>query len=113
MAVHSTSFIVMEFVIGAVGIPAFGVFSLFRGGTRLGLYLLSIGINYIPLLIYAVIIARKKSAKQDAAYELAHKTTEAKRYFRGQLVLLVPFIIVPVALYQEMARGKSSTPTPK
>src|SRR5690348_11643613 len=86
MAVHSPRFILAEFVIGAIGIPAFGVFSLFRGGTKMGLYSLSIGINYIPLLIYAAIIARKNSAKQEVAYELGHKRTEAKRYFRGQLL---------------------------
>lgn len=102
MAVHSPKFIVSEFVLGVVGIPAFGIFSLFRGATIMGWYLIGIGINYIPLLIYAVIIARKKSAKEEAAYELEHKTVEARRYFRGQLIILVPFILAPMALYQEM-----------
>jgi len=75
MAVHSPRFIVTEFVIGALGIPALGVFSISRGGMEMGLYLLSIGTNYMPLLIYAVIIAMKKSAMREAAYELGHKTS--------------------------------------
>lgn len=109
MAVHSPTFIVIEFVIGVLGIPALGLYSLFKGGTRMGLYLLGIGINYLPLLVYAVIIARKRSANREAAYELSHKPTEAKRYLVGQLILLAPFIVVPLALYQEIFQAKGST----
>jgi hypothetical protein len=54
--------ILAEFSIGVVGSLALGLFALIRshsvGGIALGSYLLFIGINYVPLLVYAISIVR-------------------------------------------------------
>jgi hypothetical protein len=105
MAVHGKRFIVGEFMLGVMGPIALGIFSLLRGREIMGWYLIGLGTNYIPLLLYAVDIARKDSARQEAAYELEHKTTEAKRYGLGQFIILVPFLLVFVAVYQEFRKG--------
>jgi hypothetical protein len=53
--------VITEFVAGVFLSAALGVFVLVRGHgtpaqTALGLYLISLGLNYIPMLIYAIAI---------------------------------------------------------
>lgn len=56
--------ILAEFSIGVFGSLALGVFTLLRshsmGGIALGSYLLCIGINYVPLLLYAIRCASRQ-----------------------------------------------------
>jgi hypothetical protein len=53
--------ILAEFSIGVFGPLALGVLTLVRrhsvGGIALGSYLLSVGINYMPLLLHALVTA--------------------------------------------------------
>jgi hypothetical protein len=111
MVLHSTRFIVAEFTIGIV-LPLFlGLISIRAGffGTALvawqvafGVWLVSIAANYIPLAIYAVLIARGGTEKQEGEPELAH----AKRYGIQQVIILIPFLVVILALVQEGRRLK-------
>ena len=60
--------IITEFSAGVFLSAALGVFVLVRGhGSAaqivLGLYLISLGVNYIPMLIYAIAITRARSAR--------------------------------------------------
>jgi hypothetical protein len=63
----------------------------------LGFWLVTIAANYIPLFIYAVVIARGGTVKEEGQPELAR----AKRYGILQVIILVPFLVLVLALMQE------------
>jgi hypothetical protein len=73
--------ILAEFSIGVFGSLALGVLSLLRshsvGGIALGSYLLWIGINYIPLLLYAIRLV----GLGNASYEIAEEIADKRRCF--------------------------------
>jgi hypothetical protein len=66
--------IIAEFAGGVLLCVALGMFVLFRGHSFwqfiLGLYLISLGINYVPMLFYAVAITRGRSARAEMGDEL-------------------------------------------
>jgi len=59
----------------------------------LGFRLVSIAANYIPLFIYAVLIARDGTVQEEAQPEIAH----SKRYGIQEGNVLVPFLVVVIA----------------
>ena len=104
MALNGTRFILTEFAIGIVLPLLLGLVSLRSGFAAtsvweagLGFWLVSIAANYVPLFIYAISIARGGTVKDEGQPELA----EAKRYGVQQVIILVPFLVVVVALLQE------------
>ncbi len=120
IALHGAPLILIEFgaaiAIGAAGgvwltstaIPVSQGTALFR--LVLGAYLLCIAINYVPLLLYGIAVARHGSARQEAAAELAEKDGRAARRYGAQsLLLILPLVIPALALAQEMLgrRGAS------
>ena len=69
----------------------------------LGAYFLCLAINYVPLLLYGIAVARRGSARQEAAAELAEKDgRSARRYGTQSLLLILPLVIPALALAQEM-----------
>lgn len=90
--------IVAEFAVGALGSGALGVFTLLRsrsfGGILFGAYLIALGINYIPLLVFATLIATRRAAAEELATELGDKSAAMRKYRRQSLWLLVPFSAV-------------------
>jgi hypothetical protein len=98
-------FIIAEFAGGVLLCAALGAFVLFRGRGSfvqilLGLYLISLGINYVPMLIYAITISRAKSARAELGRELDEKRVAMAKYRRQSLWLLVPLIVPIAALAQ-------------
>jgi len=101
--------IVAEYAVGVVLPLVLGLMSI-RSGLRgsglfgreaiLGVWLVSIAVNYIPLLIYAALIAKAGTAKEEGEPEFAH----AKRYRVQQVIILVPFLVAALALLQEGRR---------
>lgn len=69
--------------------------------TLVGIWLVAIAINYVPLLTYAVLISRAGTAKTEGQSEIVH----AKRYGVQQAITLVPLLVVGLALWQEY-RGR-------
>jgi hypothetical protein len=67
----------------------------------LGIWLITIAANYIPLFIYAVMIARAGTVKEEGQSEIARAT----KYGVQQLIILIPFLVVIVALGQEFRQG--------
>ena len=103
--------ILAEYALGIVLPLALGILSVQAGwvssarwgwATILGLWLIGIAANYIPLLVYAVLIARAGTVKAEGQAELA----VAKRYGVQQVVILVPLLVVAVALTQESRRRR-------
>jgi hypothetical protein len=87
-------FVVAEYAVGVFFSAALGLFVLFRGRSlwqvALGIYLISLGINYIPMLAYTLSIANKESALAELGAELSDKAGAMSKYRRGSLLLLVP-----------------------
>ena len=105
--------IVAEYALGIVLPLALGVLSIRAGLSGvvpvtwevvLGFWLVAIAANYIPLFIYALLIARGGTVKEEGQPELAH----AKRYGVQQVIILVPFLVVILALVQERDRRKAT-----
>jgi hypothetical protein len=91
--------IIAEFAGGVLLCFALGTFVLFRGHSfwqiALGLYFISLGINYVPLLVYAVAITRGQSARAEMGDELSDERWAMAKYRRQSILLLVP-LLVPI-----------------
>ena len=102
--------IIVEFAIGILFSAALGVFVLLRGHGSLvqvvlGLYLISIGINYVPMLIYAIAISKANSARAELGSELDNQRAAMAKYRRQSLWLLVPLSVPVVVITQTRKRG--------
>jgi hypothetical protein len=86
----------------STAIPVSQGAALFR--LVLGAYFLCLAINYVPLLLYGIAVARRGSARQEAAAELAAKDGRSarRRYGTQSLLLILPLVIPALALAQEM-----------
>lgn len=98
-------FIVAEYAVGVLFSAALGVFVLFRGHSfwqdALGVYLISLGINYVPLLVYAVAIRSQERARAEMADELAESRRAMSKYRRQSVLLLVPLLVPVLVVAQE------------
>lgn len=121
MALHGKRFILTEFALGVVACLLLGGLSLaqgIRGLDRgiswqllLGLALLWIGLNYVPLLVHAVDLARRGTAREEAANDLAQREL-IRKYSLQQLWLLVPFAVVILALLQRPSANAARSAGP-
>lgn len=111
LAFRGTWFILIEFAFAVALGVALGVFVLVRTlgvgapslfGIIVGLLLLGVGLNYVPLLIYAIVIVRRKSARAEVAAELAQRNIYAHKYGVQQFLLVVPLAIPLLAIGQEL-----------
>ena len=111
LAFHSAWVILAEFALGIALPLILGLFSIRAGflgpvqswwETALGLWLVGISANYVPLFIYAVAIVRGGTVKQEGQAELA----QVKRYGIQQMIILIPFLVVVLALVQENHRRR-------
>ena len=95
---------ITEYAIGVLVAPALGVWTLLRGGSywqlALGVYLILLGINYVPMLAYAVAISKGQSAQAEIGDELGDKRRAMARYRRQSAFLLVPLVVPITALWQ-------------
>ena len=103
-------FVFAEFACGVVLSIALGLLVLLRSHSfwQIGLcvYLICIGINYMPMLVYAVSIANKQNAEAELGNELAQKQRAMSKYRRLSLLMLVPLLLPNLAV---MRRRPPST----
>ena len=97
--------VITEFSAGVFLSAVLGVFVLVRGHGSvaqivLGSYLISLGVNYIPMLIYAIAITRARSARAELGGELDNKRVTMGKYRRQSLWLLVP-LVVPLTVFSQ------------
>jgi len=108
--------IMLEFGFGVFFLLTLGiVFLLFAhhrspATTAVGIYLLFLGLNYVPLLAFSLSISAKRSAQQEVAFELAHAEVYRKKYGVQQTLILVPFVVIALAIIQESRRGEPPAP---
>ena len=105
-----SKFVIAEFAGGVLLCVALGTFVPFRGASfrhlALGLYLISLGINYVLMLAYAIAITRGESARAEMGDELNDKRRAMAKYRRQSLLLLVPLLVPIVALGQERRKAQ-------
>jgi len=111
MAWLGARIITAEYALGILLPLALGIFSLRAGlgasrpslwQVGLGVWLLGIACNYVPLFLYAVSIGRAGTLKAEGEPEIAH----APRYGAQQVMILVPLLVVALALMQESSRRR-------
>jgi hypothetical protein len=104
--------IIAEFAGGVLLCVALGTFVLFRGHSfwqiALGLYFVSLGINYVPLLVYAVAITRGQSARVEMGDELIDERRAMAKYRRQSILLLVPLLAPILGLARERRRAQAA-----
>jgi hypothetical protein len=105
IAFLGSKFVIAEFAGGVLICGVLGVLVLFQGGSItqlvLGVYLITLAINYVPMLIYAIGITRNKSASAELGQELNDERRVMAKYRRQSLLLLVPLLIPILALSQK------------
>jgi hypothetical protein len=101
MAVHNRLLILAEFSAGSlIGILVGGyVLSRASNGYELliGLGLLGIGLNYVPLALYGILNDPKHSLDPELL-----SLDSKRRYTAQSLFLVVPFFIIAIALLQKI-----------
>ena len=94
--------ILAEYAFGVLFSLALGVFVLLRRQSAwqlaLGLYLICLGINYVPMLAYTVSIGNKQNAQAELADELTNKRRAMSKYRRLSALLLVPLLVLFLAV---------------
>ena len=111
---RNASVVLVEFGFGVFGIGALGFFAIFEGlaksllAATIGAYLLLLATDYAPLLIYAVLIARNSSPREELEVELANEVYFRRKYGIQQVLLMVPLVIPVLAIFQEM-RGTNTS----
>lgn len=115
---HGSMRILIEFTVGVLLAGFLGLLFLSRGlppgpnyslvPTFWGCALLGIGLNYLPLLIYAITISRLKSAQDEIASELADPDAYRRTYtLQSAIFILVPFALLILAIVQEARWSQS------
>ena len=101
--------ILPEFMLGVVGPIVLGVLTVRRSQsltwTLFGVYLVTLGVNYVPLLLYAIGIVRRGSAQAEIADEAGDRRRLFQRYRRQSVLLLLPGVVPVAAIVQELRRG--------
>jgi hypothetical protein len=92
--------ILAEFVLGFVGMVAIGiwmvVFTRSVGWWIFGAWLIGVGLNYLPVAVYAISLSR--AGRLEAELAGADLTAEGRHYTRVQWWIFVPLAIVVFAL---------------
>lgn len=106
--------IVAEFAAGVLLGVALGAFILFRSKSpmqfALGLYFVALGLNYVPMLLYALAIKDRERARADIAGELANRQQAMTKYRRQSIYLLVPLVVPIVALRDHLRTSPATGP---
>lgn len=96
-------FVLAEYAVGVFFSAALGLFVLYRSHSFwqifLGIYLVCLGINYIPMLTYTLAIANKESARAELGSELSDKPAAMSKFRRQSLLLLLPLVAPFLTLF--------------
>ena len=93
-----------EFVLGWVVALALATFLLVNGAWLIGFWLLGVGVNYIPLAVYSIVLFPGDRVEREL--EGVDLPTEARRAGLAQFGLFVPFLVGIVAAVQFARRDR-------
>jgi hypothetical protein len=113
---HGRKLVLVEFGVGVSFSTLLGFWFIYSGLSAdpdpsywialLGVGLLGIGLNYVPLLIYALQLQRPENARKIVLYELGHPQTYQRMYgLQSVILIIVPFALLVLAAFQ-VIRGK-------
>ncbi len=110
IALHGPVVILGEVCLTVFGSAALGSWLVYKGffverlslwQNLLGYYELFIALNYVPLLLYAIKIVRRRSAQEEVAFELDHRAYYGRKYTLQSLLVALPLVVPILAIYQE------------
>jgi len=104
ISLHGPRFIMVEFGVGTPAIIAFGLFVIYTGQHVLGAYVLLTGINYVPLLVYALLIVKARSAAKEIEGGMSVDRHYVRKYSTQQLFIFVPLTVLFLAVGQELTK---------
>jgi hypothetical protein len=97
--------IIAEFAAGALLCGSLGILVLVQRDSFtqlvLGVYLIGLSTNYVPMLIYAIGLTTNKSTRAELGQELNDEPRVMAKYRCQSLLLLVPFLVPTLALCQK------------
>jgi hypothetical protein len=99
-----------EFVAGVIGCAAIGIWLLTLGSigfTILGIYLLGLAANYVPLTIH--VLALWRSEALDAELLGVDIGAQLRYYTRAQFWVFVPFWLAALAILQALRAASTRT----
>ena len=102
--------IIAEFSFGVIVPLAIGIFMALRGRSvnqaLLSAYFVTLGVNYVPLLLHAWSLRDRSRARSEISSELGSDPQAAmRRYRRGSMLLLLPLVIPVLAVMQARVRN--------
>ncbi len=98
--------ILAEFGFGTIGSAALGAWALSWGdavGVILGVWLLGLAANYLPLTMHVLSLWRQPALREELEGLDLH--AEIRHYTRAQVWVLVPFWVAGLALAQARRAG--------
>lgn len=102
MALHGRKLVLLEFGITAPAMIAAGLFVILKSYLPLGLYLVLVGIDYIPLLIYAAMSTGRLG--EGVGQNRRDMVGNIRKYGIQQTLILLPFAIPILAILQKSGR---------
>lgn len=98
MGLHGPAFILIEFSLG-VPIPMIlGLSLVLRGFFLFGAYVFTLGINYLPFLVYAVSLRKSYGDVVDMRDPDIGRLN--RKYSTQQFLIFIPFFAVALAMVQ-------------
>jgi hypothetical protein len=111
IATLGPTFVIGNFAGTALLCLSLGAFILWRADScqqfAFGFYFVSLGINYVPMLFYALGITNRDSARAEIVDELNKKRGAVANYGRQSIYLLLPLMVPIVALQRRYKPGRS------
>lgn len=102
---HGPRFIIVEFGVGTPAIITVGLLLMLDSSAFLfGFYILLTGIDYLPLLAYALVLVRSHTAEKEVSYGLSQDKHYNRKYSVQQLMIFLPTVILLVAIMQELKK---------
>jgi hypothetical protein len=102
----------IEFGVGTPIIITLGAILLLTGPPILGGHPLLTGVNYVPLLIYAVIIVRRDTAQAEVVDYMSRDKHLVRKYSIQKLLLFLPLVGFWLAVWQELGAARQVAKKP-
>jgi hypothetical protein len=110
LTLHGSKFIILEFGLATPILIAFELYLMLTSVALVfGIYLFLAGLNYLVLLVYAVIIVKKSTAEKEVEYGLTHNKHYVRKYSAQQVIIFVPVAIIIIATIQETRLASKET----
>jgi hypothetical protein len=106
-----------EYAAGVLLSAGLGLFVVFRSHTFwqvvLGVYLICLGIDYVPMLAYTISMGSRERARAEIADELTDRRGATSKYRRVSLLLLVPLLAPLLALRRVQPASHDGAQSPE